>query len=142
MVLVIERFLSVRLGIAFGVALVDWGVLAVFGIPYALLGGTFLGVMTLIPVIGFFSGLFRRLLVAFASGVAYGKIIAIFCTLAAVSGIESHLLTPKLLGRHLNLNLLSAFLGLFIGEKTLGRMGNCPESPSARNLEDYSQCLP
>lgn len=122
-ILVIERFLSVRLGIAFGVAFIDWVILSAFGIPYALVGGGFLGLMTLLPVVGFFFGVIPPLLVAFAAGIAYGRIIAVFCALAAVSGLESHLLTPKLLGRHLNLNLLSAFLGLFIGEKLWGAWG-------------------
>jgi len=121
--LVIERFLSVRLGIAFGVACIDWAILAAFGIPYALLAGAFLGLMTLLPVIGFLFGILPPLLIALADGIHNGRIIGFFCALALVSGIESHLFTPKFLGRHLNLNLLSAFLGLFIGEKIWGAWG-------------------
>jgi predicted PurR-regulated permease PerM len=119
----IQKFLSVRLGIAVGVACVDWAILAAFGVPYALVAGVFLGVMTLIPVIGFMIGVLPPLVIAFAGGVSNGKIIGFFCALLLVSGTESHFLTPKFLGRHLNLNLLSAFLGLFIGEKIWGAWG-------------------
>jgi predicted PurR-regulated permease PerM len=122
-VLLIERFLSVRLGIAFGVACVDWAILTAFGVPYALLAGMFLGVMTLIPVVGFFVGVLPPLAIALAGGISNGRIIGFFCALLLVSSTESHFLTPKLLGRHLNLNLLSAFLGLFIGEKIWGAWG-------------------
>lgn len=122
-ILVVQRFLSVRLGIGLGVACVDWVLLAAFGIPYSLLAGVFLGVMTLIPVIGFMFGVLPPLLIALADGISNGRIIGFFCGLLVVSGLESHLLTPKLLGRHLNLNLLSAFLGLFIGEKIWGAWG-------------------
>jgi predicted PurR-regulated permease PerM len=52
-----------------------------------------------------------------------GQIIGMFGSLLFISSLEAHILTPQFLGKHLNLNLLVVFLGLFLGEAMWGAWG-------------------
>ena len=119
----IERFLTVRLGIALGVALVNFVVLCIFGINYTLAVAIFMGFMTLVPAIGSIIGLIPPIILSFSQGYSGGKTTALVAAFLVVSGIEGHILSPKLLGRHLNLNLLFTFLGFFVGERIWGAWG-------------------
>jgi predicted PurR-regulated permease PerM len=119
----IQRFLVVRLGVAVGVAVVDGLILHFFGLHYSAISGAFLGLMTLVPVIGFAFGVIPPLAIAAFHGFAIGRMVSLFGCLLVVSLAEAHWLTPQFLGKHLNLNLLFVFLGLFIGEAMWGAWG-------------------
>jgi predicted PurR-regulated permease PerM len=120
----VEKFLVTRLGIAAIVAVVDIAILFGFGIRYCVLMGCFLGVSTLIPLVGFVAGIIPPLIVAFSLGHhSGGAILAMVLLLYAISSFEAHILTPKLLGRQLNLNLFATFLGIFSGELLWGVWG-------------------
>jgi predicted PurR-regulated permease PerM len=108
----IQRFLVVRLGVAVAVALVDGLILHFFGLHYSAMCGAFLGLMTLVPVIGFAFGIVPPLIIAAFHGVAPGRIAGIFGCLLFISSIEAHWLTPQFV-----------FLGLFIGEAMWGAWG-------------------
>jgi predicted PurR-regulated permease PerM len=119
----IQRFLVVRLGIAAGVAVTDGVILHFFGLHYSAMSGAFLGLMTLIPVVGFAFGVVPPLVIASFHGFALGRMAGIFGCLLFVSSLEAHWLTPQFLGKHLNLNLLFVFFGLFIGDAMWGAWG-------------------
>jgi predicted PurR-regulated permease PerM len=119
----IKRFIVVRLGVAVGVAIVDGVILHFFGLHYSAISGAFLGLMTLVPVIGFVFGVIPPLVIAAFHGLAIGRMVGLFGSLLLVSSLEAHWLTPQFLGKHLNLNLLFVFLGLFIGEAMWGAWG-------------------
>lgn len=111
----IERFLLARFTIVLLVAVVDSAILWIFGLPYQVLVGTWLGVMTLLPAIGFILGIIPMIFVALAVGS--GVLRTLFMVLAVwnVSNIDNFLLTPKFVGRRLNINALSSFVGVFGG---------------------------
>jgi predicted PurR-regulated permease PerM len=119
----IQRFLSVRLAIAVGVGTADFIVLKILGFEYSLVTGVFLGLMTLVPIVGFLIGVIPPLVIGTSSGMDIDRLIAAFLCLSIVSFFETHLITPKFLGKHLNLNLLFVFLALFVGEKMWGAWG-------------------
>lgn len=119
----IQRFLTARLLIVAIVAAADFGVLALFKINYAFLLAAFLGVMTLVPAIGFIAGAIPAVIVSLATG--HGWLATAFMTggLVGISAIENYLLTPMLVGGRLNINALATFVGLFAGGLLWGIWG-------------------
>jgi predicted PurR-regulated permease PerM len=122
-IVLIERFLVARLALVLFVALADLVILEVFGVNYFILLAVFLGIMTLIPAVGFIIALTPTLLISLISGNSLLKTLFLFAGLAVVSAIESHVLTPKWVGKRINLNLLATFVGLFAGERLWGVAG-------------------
>jgi len=108
----VEQFLITRLLIVVVVTVLDFIALQVFGIEYSFILALFLGIMTLIPAVGFIIGLTPTVIITLSFHHSTGQMIGLFISLVVVSVLESHILSPKLLGDRLNLNLLSTFLGL------------------------------
>ncbi|MFL5812171.1 MAG: AI-2E family transporter [Bdellovibrionia bacterium] len=121
--LLIERFLVARLALVLLVALADLIILRAFHVEYFILLAVFLGVMTLIPAVGFIIALTPTLLISLISGNSLLKTIFLFAGLAVISALESHVFTPKWVGKRINLNLLTTFIGLLAGERLWGVAG-------------------
>lgn len=119
----IQRFLLVRLIIILFVAGVDFIILTLFGVSYSLFAAVFLGVMTIVPAVGFLLGVIPALILAASTGMNWLHWVLLLAALGVVSIIEAHILSPKLLGRHLNLNLLMTFLGIYVGAHLWGGWG-------------------
>jgi predicted PurR-regulated permease PerM len=119
----IEKFLIARMLIVGIVAAVDTAILALAGIQYAFLLGSFLGIMTLIPAIGFILGVVPPILVSLAMNHSFLSTSIMFFGLFAISIIEGNVLTPKMVGGRLNINALTTFIGLFGGGLLWGIWG-------------------
>ena len=114
-IVLIERFLISRLLIVIIVAGTDTAILKAFNIRYSILLGSFLGIMTLVPAIGFLIGVALPLILALASGFSFLQTLGLFLALFGISIIEGNVLTPSMVGKRLNINTLSTFIGLFAG---------------------------
>jgi putative permease len=119
----IERFLTMRLVIVLIIATIDTGIIAAFGLSYAFLQGTLLGIMTLVPAIGFLIGAVPPMLLAIGAGFSAWRAIGLFACLLFMSAVEGNVLTPKLVGNRLNINTLSTFVGIFAGALLWGPWG-------------------
>lgn len=119
----IEKFLLTKLIVIGIVGLLSFGLLQVFGLRYAFLLGAMTGVLTLLPEVGFVVGLVPVIAVAGATGHSWGSSTLIVGSLIGVHLIEANVLTPKLVGKSLNLNVLATFLGLFGGGLLWGVWG-------------------
>jgi len=122
-IVLIEKFLIARLLIVVIVAAVDTAILVAFDVDYSLLLGSFLGVMTLIPVIGFLIGVLPPLVVSLALGHGMWQTLGLFLALLVISFVEGNILTPKMVGGRLNINALTTFVGLFGGGLLWGMWG-------------------
>ena len=122
-ILLIEKFLTARIGIALGVAFLDALILKIMGSHYSVLLGCFLGLSTLIPIVGFLIAILPPIALSFALGHSLLNTSFLVLFLYLVSSFEVHWVTPKYLGRRLNLNLLATFIGLFGGELLWGIWG-------------------
>jgi len=111
----IERFLLARFGIVLIVALVDSMALKIFGIPYFILLGTVMGVMTLLPAIGFILSVIPPVIVSFAIDHGFLKTFVMFLPLAGMSIADTYFFTPKWVGNRLNISSLTSFVGLLAG---------------------------
>jgi predicted PurR-regulated permease PerM len=119
----IEKFLIAKIGIAGIIAFTDFFILKSFETRYNVLFAVVLGFSTFIPAVGFPLALLPPLVTALALGHSLGNVISMSALLYIVSSIEGHFITPKYLGRRLNLNLFVTFLGLFAGELMWGIWG-------------------
>jgi predicted PurR-regulated permease PerM len=119
----IQRFLGVRLLVMVIIGGVDVVILRLFGLGYAFLLGTLCGVMTVLPYLGFALAMIPVLIVAIASGYSTGPIVGIVIALLSASLFESYVLTPKLVGHRLNVNVLFTLIGLFAGGLLWGLWG-------------------
>jgi predicted PurR-regulated permease PerM len=148
---VLESFLVARLIMILFVAVADFIILESFGVSYAVILSVFLGLMTLIPAVGFVFGLIPPVIVAVAQGKPLWEILALVAGIWIVSSLQDHLLTPKLIGRRLNLNFLITYLAIFAGERLWGIWGMFLSVPvlgvvrillnSSENLRPFGQLI-
>lgn len=119
----IEKFLLTKMIVIVIVSALTFGVLQILGLKYAFLLGVMTGVLTLLPEVGFVIGLVPVAIVAAATGHSVASHIAILSSVVVLHLIEANWLTPQLVGRKLNLNVLSTFIGLFGGGLLWGVWG-------------------
>ena len=108
----VEQFILTRVIIVAIVGVLDFIILRGFSIEFSFILATFFGIMTLVPAVGFILGLTPTLIIAISYGHSLGNILGTLGCLTVISAIESHILSPKLLGTRLNLNLLATLLGV------------------------------
>lgn len=93
------------------------------GLDFPILWGFLAAALAIIPYIGTFMGGLLPFLYSFASGDGYWQPVAIMVMYAAVQTLEGNFITPKVVGRSVNLNPIAAILSLFIGEAIWGLSG-------------------
>jgi predicted PurR-regulated permease PerM len=119
----IGRFLLARFAIVLIVGAVDVVVLKLFGIPYYILLGGFLGLLTLLPAIGFILAVIPPVIVSLASGHGLLNTVLMVLPLAGMSCADTYFLTPKMVGNRLNISSLASFVGIFAGGLLWGISG-------------------
>ena len=119
----IQSFLVARFVITIVVGAAAAIIMMAFKVHYAILLGGLLGVATLIPNIGFLLGIIPPLIIALASGHGALNVVFLFVSFMVIAVLEANVLTPKLVGGKLNINSLTAFLGLFAGGLMWGVWG-------------------
>lgn len=121
-VTVIEKFLVGRLIIAAIMAAASIIILWLFGVGYAFLMGLFIGVMTFVPEVGFVISLIPVTLAMLGAGRG-GSLLVVLAVLFGVHILEGNWMTPKFVGKSVNINALSTFLGIFAGGLMWGVWG-------------------
>jgi predicted PurR-regulated permease PerM len=92
------------------------------GIHYALLLGLMTGVFSIVPLVGPVIGAAPAILVAvFTAGI--GKAILVLVLFVIVFELQSHVLTPVVIGRALGVSPLVIFLAILIGAAADGVLG-------------------
>lgn len=119
----IEKFLLTKMVVIGIISLLSFGALQLLGLKYAFLLGAMTGVLTLLPEVGFIIGLLPVILVAAATQHSLTSHALILASLFLIHLVEANVITPKLVGRRLNLNILSTFVGLFAGGLLWGVWG-------------------
>lgn len=119
----IEQFLIARALITLIMSVACSLVLLLFGVPYSFLLGSFIGVLTSVPEIGYLVSIIPVIVVALVTGHTNGQFFLLMAVLFAVHLVESNVLSPKMVGHKLNINLLASFIGLFGGGLLWGVWG-------------------
>jgi predicted PurR-regulated permease PerM len=119
----IERFLLARLIIVAIVGGFAALVLQLAGVAYGLVLGAFVGVMTLVPAIGFIVSLIPFFVVAIATHLSLPRTFVSLAALLLLNIADNYLFTPKFVGNRLNINPLATFIGLLGGGLIWGIWG-------------------
>ncbi|PHI19515.1 hypothetical protein CEQ90_12515 [Lewinellaceae bacterium SD302] len=93
------------------------------GIDFPILWGFLAAILAIIPYIGTFLGGLLPFLYSFASGDGYWQPLAIIAMYGLVQTLEGNLITPKVVGKSVNINPLAAIIALFVGEAIWGLAG-------------------
>lgn len=119
----VEEFLLGRLIVIVIISALSFVVLILFGISYSFLLGAAIGVLTLLPEVGFIVSLIPIVIIAVAAGHSALFVILLLASLTLIHLFEANILTPKLVGHRLNLNILATFVVMFAGGLLWGVWG-------------------
>ncbi len=117
----IGKWFRGQLFIAFCVGLMVFLGLTLFGIKYALLLGIVAMIFELIPFVGPLIAATPAFLLAFSQSPILGFWALLFYV--AVQQLESHILTPLILGKTTGLHPITIIISLLIGGKLAGILG-------------------
>jgi predicted PurR-regulated permease PerM len=116
----VGRYLRGQLLVSLVLAVVASTAFALLGLPYALVVGLAVGVLNIVPVVGFWVSLVLALLAGLTAPAPWGLLLKTALVFLGLQILEGHVLSPRVLGRQLGVNpglLLVAMLGLalFLG---------------------------
>ena len=123
MQLVGERYLLGVVMVIFIVGCLNSVGLWVIGIEHALLFGFIAATLTIIPYIGTLIGASLPMIYAFVTYDSLGMAFTIAVFFWSVQLLESNLITPKIVGGHLQINALTSIMSIVIGAMVWGIPG-------------------
>ena len=106
----ISGFLIVKFSTTFGLAVVVTIGLLIMGVPYAYIWGPLAGVLNLIPYIGAVVGAIPPMIVASIEYQSMWWILYVGIFFLILQFFEGNIITPKLIGNRINLNLTSVLI--------------------------------
>ncbi|TFH57964.1 MAG: AI-2E family transporter [Candidatus Zixiibacteriota bacterium] len=106
----IAGFLWVRFVVTVGLAIVFSIGLLIGGINYPYVWGPLAALLNLVPYAGAYIGAIPPMIMAYIQHGSFLPAVWVFVFFMAVQFIESNILTPKMLGRQLNINLLAQLI--------------------------------
>lgn len=93
------------------------------GIDFPFLWGFLAATLAVIPYIGTLMGGALPFLYSFASGDGYWQPIQILILYTVIQSLEGNFITPKIVGKSVNINPLAAIFALLVGEAIWGIPG-------------------
>jgi predicted PurR-regulated permease PerM len=106
----VSGFLSVKLSTTLGLAVVVTIGLLILGVPYAYVWGPLAGLLNLIPYIGAVVGAIPPMIVASIENQSMWWLLYIGIFFLILQFLEGNIITPKLVGSKINLNLTSVLI--------------------------------
>ena len=100
-------------------------------IPLWWVSGPLVGVLTLIPYLGFFVGAIGGSLVTVLAGGDRWDVVWLLAVMALAQALEAFYLTPKILGVHLKMHPALVFLVVLVGAIFFGPLGAFLAAPLA-----------
>jgi len=117
----VGRWLQGQLLLALSVGLMVFVGLSLLKIKYALLLGIVAMILEIVPIVGPVISAIPGVVLAFAQSPILGIWVIVFYV--AVQQIESHILTPLVLGKTLGLNPVTVIIALLVGGTLGGIIG-------------------
>jgi predicted PurR-regulated permease PerM len=110
----ISRYLSTSTVINLGMGLITWVALALAGMPNAVLWGAVAGLLNYVPYVGAIVTTAVIGMAALLSFESTTKALLMPAIYFGLNMVESNLVTPMILGRHMPLNPVALFVGLLL----------------------------
>lgn len=117
----VGRWLQGQLLLALAYGLIVFVGLSLLHIKYALLLGIVAMLLEIVPIVGPVLSAIPGVILAFSQSPAMGIWIVVFYV--AAQQVESHILTPLILGKTLGLNPVTVIIALLVGGKIAGILG-------------------
>jgi predicted PurR-regulated permease PerM len=117
----VGRWLQGQLLLALSVGLLVFVGLSLINIKYALLLGIIAMILEIVPIVGPVISAIPGVILAFAQSPMLGIWVIVFYV--AVQQVESHILTPLVLGKTLGLNPVTVIIALLVGGTLAGIIG-------------------
>jgi AI-2 transport protein TqsA len=118
----VRQYVNILTVINFLVALGDMILLAVLGIPFALLWGVLAFFMGYVPSIGWWISLIPPFLIAWAQ-YGIGKAVIVLVAYTLINGGVQNIIQPKMMGKGLRISPLVVFVSVIVWATVLGGMG-------------------
>lgn len=99
--------------------------------PLWWFAGAVVGAFAVVPYIGFVAGALLATLIGALGGMTAGGLLQVWLVLAAGQILETFYLSPKVLGRRLNLNPFAVFAATLVGALFFGPLGAFLAAPAA-----------
>ena len=119
---VFQQFLLAQLFASLILGLISGFVLSLLGVNYAILIGTIVGILNIIPLFGAIIGVIISAVILFLTNTSI-LAWASFVFLLLLQQIDATVITPKLMGNALNLNPIIVILALALGTTYFGFIG-------------------
>jgi predicted PurR-regulated permease PerM len=119
---VIGGFVRGQVGLALGVAAIGSLILAVLGVPYAILLGLLAGIVSIVPLIGIFIAIVPVVVVSFFT-VGLVKMIVVGVLFGVMLLLQQNVFTPLVNSRTVGVTQLVIFLALLFGSESAGVLG-------------------
>lgn len=125
----ISGYILIRTTINIGLAVVITIVLLILDIDYAYIWGPLTGLLNFIPYLGAFLSIIPPLIVALASYETIWTPLAVVIVYIVIQNVEGNFITPKLVGKRVNLNALAVLLSLILWGFIWGPVGMILATP-------------
>lgn len=122
--LMVSAFFRGRLAVCLIVSAMTIALLMIAGVPYAIFLGLLGGFGVIIPFFPMVASLLPAVLIMLATGdFTTGQIVLIAAVFLAIQGTEQFLLTPKILGKAVELHPVTLLVGVFVMASLFGVFG-------------------
>jgi len=137
---VIGGFVRGQVGLAFGVAVIGSIILAVLGVPYAILLGLVAGIVSIVPMVGIFVAIVPVIVVSFFT-VGLVKMIVVAVLFGILLLLQQNVFTPLVNSHTVGVTQLVIFLALLFGSESFGILGALLSIPIAGILRVAAERL-
>ena len=125
----IGKYILIRTLINMGLAVVVTIVLLILDVDYAYIWGPLTGLLNFIPYLGSIVAAVPPLVVALVTHDTYWTAVMVLIAYVIIQNIEGNYITPKLVGRRVNLNSLAVLLSLILWGFIWGPVGMILATP-------------
>ena len=137
---VVGGFVRGQVLLAFGIGVIGSIILAVLGVPYAILLGLVAGIVSIVPIIGIFVAIVPVIAVAFFT-VGLVKTIVVGVLFAILLLLQQNVFTPMVNSKSVGVTPLVVFLALLFGSESFGILGALLSIPIAGILRVAAERL-
>lgn len=118
----VRRYMVVTTGLGLAQGLVNWGALAVMGIPGAALWGMLSFLCSFIPNIGYFIALVPPIVFGALTG-GWPLVVGVIVVYGVFNAVIQSVIQPKVVGNAVSLNQTITFVSVLFWAVVLGPMG-------------------
>jgi predicted PurR-regulated permease PerM len=136
---VVSGFVRGQLTIALVVGLLNAGGLTLLGVPMGLLIGLGAGFGNLIPYMSIVIGLVPALLLSWLEQGSLARLLAVLGLFIGVQMLEGAVLSPRILGRNVNLHPVWVLLAVIAGGNLFGFLGMLLAVPVAGAVQVFAR---